>query len=69
MPIDEVIKHHEQTGALATVTAVHPPPRFGALEVVDGQVAHFREKPREAHDLINGGYFVAEPEILDLDRR
>ena len=66
VPIDEVIKHHEQTGSLATITAVHPPPRFGALEVVDGKVSHFREKPREAHDLINGGYFVAEPEILDL---
>ena len=45
VPIDEVIKHHEQTGALATITAVHPPPRFGALEVVDGKVIAL---PREA---------------------
>jgi glucose-1-phosphate cytidylyltransferase len=66
VPIDSVIAHHVKTGSLATVTAVHPPPRFGALEVVDGKVASFREKQRESHDRINGGYFVAEPEILDL---
>jgi glucose-1-phosphate cytidylyltransferase len=66
VPIDAVVAHHERIGALATVTAVHPPPRFGALEVVDGIVTDFREKPRESHDLINGGFFVAEPEILDL---
>ncbi len=66
VPIDAVIAHHEKTGALATVTAVHPPPRFGAIEVVDGVVTHFREKPHESRDRINGGYFVAEPDILDL---
>ena len=34
--------------------------------MVEGVVTHFREKPHESHDLIDGGYFVAEPEILDL---
>jgi glucose-1-phosphate cytidylyltransferase len=66
VPIPEIVAHHEKTGSLATVTAVHPPPRFGALEISDGRVSDFREKPRDAHDRVNGGYFVAEPEILDL---
>ena len=66
VPVDAVIRHHEKAGALATVTAVHPPPRFGALGIDDGLVTHFREKPRESHDRINGGYFVVEPEVLDL---
>ena len=66
VPIDHFVAHHEPTGALATVTAVHPPPRFGSLEVEDGMVADFREKPHDSHDRINGGYFVVEPEVLDL---
>ncbi|MGA9748080.1 MAG: glucose-1-phosphate cytidylyltransferase [Nocardioides sp.] len=66
VPVDEVIKHHERTGAQATVTAVHPPPRFGALGLDDGRVTNFREKPQDSHDWINGGYFVVEPEVLDL---
>jgi len=66
VPIDEVVRHHEESGALATVTAVHPPPRFGALGISDGKVTDFREKPQDSHDRINGGYFVVEPEVLDL---
>ena len=66
VPINDVVRHHERVGALATVTAVHPPPRFGALEISNGMVDHFREKPQEAHDRINGGFFVVEPEVLDL---
>jgi glucose-1-phosphate cytidylyltransferase len=66
VPIDAVVRHHEKTGALATVTAVAPPPRFGALDIADGKVTHFREKLRESHDRINGGYFVVEPGVLDL---
>ena len=66
VPVDAVVKQHEASGALATVTAVHPPPRFGALGIEDGRVTHFREKPRESHDRINGGYFVVEPAVLDL---
>lgn len=66
VPIDKVVAHHESVGALATVTAVHPPPRFGSLGLADGLVEDFREKPRDSHDWINGGYFVVEPEVLDL---
>ena len=66
VPIDAVVAHHEEVGALATVTAVHPPPRFGSLGLANGLVEDFREKPRDSHDWINGGYFVVEPEVLDL---
>ena len=66
VPVDAVVAHHEKTGALATVTAVHPPPRFGSLELEGGLVREFAEKPHDSHDWINGGYFVVEPEVLDL---
>jgi glucose-1-phosphate cytidylyltransferase len=66
VPVDQVVKYHDESGALATVTAVHPPPRFGALGIDDGKVTDFREKPKDSVDRINGGYFVVEPEVLDL---
>lgn len=66
VPVDEVVRFHDKTGALATVTAVHPPPRFGSLGITDGLVSEFHEKPHDSHDWINGGYFVLEPEVLDL---
>lgn len=62
----DLLCHHRRSGALATVTAVHPPPRFGALEITDGWVTRFREKPLDSHDRINGGFFVLEPAVLDL---
>lgn len=66
VPIDKVIQRHEECGALATVTAVHPPPRFGALAVSDGMVTRFREKSGDGVDRINGGFLVMEPQALDL---
>ena len=64
--IDETIAFHEAQGALATVTAVRSPARFGALSIEDGVVQQFLEKPVTSADRINGGYFVMEPEVLDL---
>ncbi|MEO5852617.1 MAG: glucose-1-phosphate cytidylyltransferase [Nocardioides sp.] len=66
VPVDAVVDLHQRSGALATVTAVHPPPRFGSLGIADGLVTDFREKPSDSHDWINGGYFVVEPEVLNL---
>jgi glucose-1-phosphate cytidylyltransferase len=60
------IKFHRQHGKLATVTAVHPPGRFGALERSGDQVTGFVEKPRGDGDLINGGFFVLSPKCLEL---
>jgi glucose-1-phosphate cytidylyltransferase len=66
VPIDQLVEHHAKSGATATVTAVSPPPRFGALEIADGKVRRFAEKPSDPHDRINGGFFVVEPTIFDL---
>lgn len=66
IPLDRVLAHHERTRALATVTAVSPPPRFGTLRIEGGMVVEFAEKPLLAKDRINGGYFVLEPEVLEL---
>jgi glucose-1-phosphate cytidylyltransferase len=66
VPFDALLRHHESTGALATVTAVSPPPRFGALEVSGGLVSSFAVKTTDRSARINGGFFVIEPEVLDL---
>jgi len=51
---------------LATVTAVNTPPRFGLLDIEEGMVSRFVEKPTDTKDRINGGFFVVEPEVLEL---
>jgi glucose-1-phosphate cytidylyltransferase len=64
--ITAVIRHHRASGAKATVTAVQPPGRFGALELdATGRVRTFREKPLGDTGRINGGFFVCEPAVLD----
>lgn len=60
------IDFHRTHGKLATVTAVLPPGRYGALECVNGQVKSFVEKPRGDGGLINGGFFVLSPKCLEL---
>lgn len=60
------INFHRQHGKLATVTAVQPPGRYGALERVGDQVVGFVEKPRGDGGLINGGFFVLSPKCLAL---
>jgi glucose-1-phosphate cytidylyltransferase len=66
VPIDDLVAFHRAQRAAATVTAVHPPPRFGALETRGGMVTRFREKPSDSVDRINGGFFVVEPDVLSL---
>jgi glucose-1-phosphate cytidylyltransferase len=64
--ISQTIKFHSNHGRLATMTAVVPPGRYGALDLdPDGSVNAFREKPDGDGAVINGGYFVLEPEVLD----
>ena len=60
------IVFHRQHGKLATVTAVQPPGRYGALNIEGDRVAGFTEKPRGDGGLINGGFFVLSPKCLDL---
>jgi glucose-1-phosphate cytidylyltransferase len=56
---------HSRHGKAATVTATFPPGRFGALDIRDGQVRSFQEKPRGDGAMINGGFFVLSPRVLD----
>lgn len=56
---------HERHGRLATLSAVHPPARFGRLTLEGDQVRAFREKAIEEDEWINGAFFVLEPRVLD----
>lgn len=65
--LQALLKCHLEQKRWATVTSVRPPGRFGALDVKqDGSVAGFIEKPSGDGGMINGGFFVLEPEVLDL---
>jgi glucose-1-phosphate cytidylyltransferase len=63
--IDELVRFHRAHGKLATVTAVRPPARFGALTLDGERVAEFIEKKQADAGWINGGFFVFEPGIFD----
>jgi glucose-1-phosphate cytidylyltransferase len=60
----EVLRFHKRHGRIATLTAVRPPARFGALEFDGDQVIEFKEKPQTGEGWINGGFFVFEPGIF-----
>jgi glucose-1-phosphate cytidylyltransferase len=64
--VTALVKFHHSHGKKATITAVAPPGRFGALEMEGDEVRSFREKPAGDGGLINGGFFVADPSVLDL---
>lgn len=64
--ITREIAFHMRHGRLATVTAVQPPGRYGALHIEGTTVAGFTEKPRGDGGLINGGFFVLSPKCIDL---
>lgn len=63
--ISELLRKHNQSEVLATVTAVRPPARFGVLESSNGIVTHFGEKNQADSGWINGGFFVLEPEVAN----
>jgi glucose-1-phosphate cytidylyltransferase len=64
--ITQEIAFHRQHGKLATIAAVQPPGRYGALQTTDGRVTNFIEKPAGDGGLINGGFFVLSPKCLEL---
>ncbi len=66
--VTELIKFHQNQGSLATLTAVQPPGRFGAIALHEGQtkIESFQEKPEGDGAWINGGYFVVEPQVIDF---
>jgi glucose-1-phosphate cytidylyltransferase len=61
-----LLEYHRAQKKMVTVTAVHPAARFGELSLTDGLVTEFREKPQVQGGWINGGFFVCEPEFIDL---
>jgi len=60
-----LLAYHKKKGKLATISAVVPPARFGELDIQDGLVREFAEKKPDAERLINGGFMVLEPKLLD----
>jgi glucose-1-phosphate cytidylyltransferase len=63
--VKDSIRLHKERGRLATVTAIQPPGRFGALEIEGQSVTGFVEKPEGDGGWINGGFFVLEPKVID----
>lgn len=63
--IQATIDFHKSHGKAATLTATYPPGRFGALDIRQHQVRSFKEKPKGDGAMINGGFFVLSPKVLD----
>ncbi len=63
--LEKLISFHKESGTQATMTAVQPPGRFGALNLKGDKIETFEEKPRGDGAWVNGGYFVLSPKVLD----
>jgi glucose-1-phosphate cytidylyltransferase len=64
--ISRTVEFHRNHGLAATVCAVTPPGRFGALDISDERVTRFQEKPHGEGGMINGGFFVLNPSVFEL---
>lgn len=65
LDVGSLVQFHRQHGKLASVTAIQPPGRYGALNLDGSQVSSFQEKPAGDGAWINGGFFVLEPAVID----
>jgi len=63
--LDRLFEFPQAHGKICTLTAVHPPARYGHIEIEGDQIVEFTEKPQAAEGWINGAFFVMEPEIAD----
>jgi len=63
--LTKLIKFHRQHGKQATLTSTYPPGRFGALDIQNNQITQFKEKPKGDGAMINGGFFVLSPVVID----
>ena len=63
--LSDLVSFHKKKKSFATLTAIHPPERFGVLELEGEYVAEFHEKHSGESSWINGGFFVFEPEVFD----
>ena len=64
--IKKLIKFHKSNNVIATLTAVRPPARFGAIKIRGKKVSYFKEKSKLDEGWINGGFFVFEPKVFDF---
>jgi len=64
--IEKLIKFHKSKKKIATVTACHPPEKYGVLKLQREKVVGFKEKPVREGDWVNGGFFVLEPKVFDF---
>jgi glucose-1-phosphate cytidylyltransferase len=64
--LKKLLNFHKKSKKLITLTAVHPPARFGELSIKKQTVTKFEEKPQLQKGWINGGYFVVEPKFLEF---
>ena len=67
--LDELLEFHKKHGKLITVTSVHPGSRYGELCINKDKVTSFKEKPQLNEGWINGGFFVVEPEFIEICRQ
>ncbi len=63
--ITKLMAHHKKMAKMVTISAVVPPARFGQLDIENGIVKNFAEKPKDSEGYINGGFMVIEPKFLD----
>lgn len=63
--ITKLIEFHTNHGKEATLTAAYPPGRFGALDIKNNQILQFNEKPKGDGAMINGGFFVLSPKVIE----
>lgn len=63
--ISELIKYHKSHGKQATMTATYAPGRFGAIDIEDNFIRSFKEKPKGDGAMINGGFFVLSPLVVN----
>ena len=63
--VTKLIEFHKQHGKQATLTSTYPPGRFGALDIQNNQIRQFKEKPKGDGAMINGGFFVLSPKVIE----
>ncbi len=64
--VNELISFHQSQGTWATLTAIQPPGRFGAIDLDQNLITGFQEKPQGDGGWVNGGFFVLEKQVFDL---
>ncbi|MDR0222091.1 MAG: glucose-1-phosphate cytidylyltransferase [Oscillospiraceae bacterium] len=63
--LNALLRRHEESGSIVTLTAIQPGGRFGVLEIENDAVTAFKEKAKEGGGWVNGGFMVVEPELFD----